>query len=145
MRFYLLDTDTVSPFQHGHPDVCAAVAEHSPTEVAITVLTVEEQLSGWYKELRRATEPQTLAAVYLRMANTVQFYSCLPIFSLTEAAIRRCEDLTRQKLKVRKTDLRIAAIVLEMNAVIVTRNMRDFKRVPGLAIEDWSKPKRQSP
>jgi tRNA(fMet)-specific endonuclease VapC len=50
---YLLDTDMVSLFQHGHPAVCAAVGKHSPREVAITVLTVEEQLSGWYTELRR--------------------------------------------------------------------------------------------
>jgi len=41
------------------------------------------------------------------------------------------------KLNVRKMDLRIAAIVLECAGVVVTRNVRDFQRVPNLAVENW--------
>jgi len=139
MSLFVLDTDIVSLFQHNHPAVCAAVQSHPLSELAITVLTVEEQLSGWYNELRRAKKPPALAAVYRRMAQTVQFFAHMPILSFTEPAIHRYETLKRLKIKIGKTDLRIAAIVLEENAVLVTRNLSDFKKVPGIQIEDWSK------
>lgn len=139
MSLFVLDTDTISLYQHDHPAVQTAVQSHPLSELAITVLTVEEQLSGWYNELRKAKKPAALAAVYHRMALTVRFLGHLPILSFTEAAIDRYEGLKRLKLKVKKTDLRIAAVVLENNAVLVTRNRRDFAQVPGLKIEDWSK------
>jgi tRNA(fMet)-specific endonuclease VapC len=42
------------------------------------------------------------------------------------------------RLNVKKMDLRIAAIALENSAIVVTRNLRDFQRVPGLMVEDWT-------
>jgi tRNA(fMet)-specific endonuclease VapC len=46
--------------------------------------------------------------------------------------------LKTAKLNIGKTDLRIAATVLEHGAILVTRNTRDFQRVPSLVLEDWS-------
>jgi tRNA(fMet)-specific endonuclease VapC len=60
------------------------------------------------------------------------------ILTYDEAAIRRFEGLRKAKIKIGRMDLRIAAVVLEQGAVLVTWNARDFKKVPGLPIEDWS-------
>src|SRR5205085_3256837 len=103
------------------------------------VVTVEEQLSGWYTELRQAKRPERLAWAYRRLAATVRFLSKLQIIDLDERAIQRCAELRRQKIRVRSMDLRIAATVLECGATLVTRNTRDFRQVPGPHIEDWSK------
>jgi tRNA(fMet)-specific endonuclease VapC len=42
------------------------------------------------------------------------------------------------KLGVAKMDLRIAAVALEMGGTVVTRNQRDFQRISGLSVMDWS-------
>jgi predicted nucleic acid-binding protein len=35
-------------------------------------------------------------------------------------------------------DLRIASVALVSNATLLTRNLRDFRHVPDLAVEDWT-------
>ena len=62
----------------------------------------------------------------------------IPVLSFTEGAIARFEQLKNLKLNVKHMDLRIAAITLEHGGTLVTRNLRDFRDVPSLAIEDWS-------
>ncbi len=62
----------------------------------------------------------------------------MQVLSFTEQAIGRFEALRRMKLGVKANDLRIAAIAIENSAIVVTRNRKDFGRIPGLLIEDWS-------
>ncbi len=45
--------------------------------------------------------------------------------------------LERQGTPVGDADLRIAAIALVRNLIIVTANTRHFQRVPGLPVENW--------
>jgi tRNA(fMet)-specific endonuclease VapC len=128
----------VVPWQHGHPALSARVAEHSPADLAIAVITVQEQIDGWHSQLSRAKRRARLAQVYDRLAECVRFLARLQILSFTEPAISRYEHIRSLKLNIGKMDLRIAAIVLENGATLVTRNRRDFQKIPGLLIEDWS-------
>jgi tRNA(fMet)-specific endonuclease VapC len=46
MSLYLLDTDHVSLYQMGHPRILQQILSRLHDQLAITVITVEEQLSG---------------------------------------------------------------------------------------------------
>jgi tRNA(fMet)-specific endonuclease VapC len=138
MTLYILDTDTLSLLQQRHPRVSQQRRARPPSDVAITVISVEEQLSGWYTALRKARRPDDLALAYQSLADTVHSLAQLTILPFTTAAIARSQQLIGLRLNVRRMDLRIAAIVLEHGGTLVTRNTRDFGRVPGLVLEDWS-------
>lgn len=138
MTLSVLDTDMLTLVQEGHPLVAQRFLQQPVGRLAITVLTVEEQLSGWYTQVRKARHPDRLAWAYRRLTGSVSFLSQLQILTYDEAAIQRCEQLRKQKLNVKTFDLRIASVVLEHRAILVTRNIRDFEKVPGLQFEDWS-------
>jgi tRNA(fMet)-specific endonuclease VapC len=138
MSKYVLDTDILSLYQTGHRRVVSQVSHRAPEDLCITILSVEEQLSAWYTLLRRTKDKARLARIYERMTANVKFLSRLEILSYSEPAIDRFQVIRTLKLGVKAMDLRIAAVALENGATVVTRNLADFRRVPGLRVEDWS-------
>lgn len=53
MSLYILDTDHMTLHQHDHPQVVAKLQAYAPEEVAITVVTVEEQMRGRLAQIGR--------------------------------------------------------------------------------------------
>ena len=86
----------------------------------------------------KTSQPDRLAWAYRKLTENLRFLSRLQILTYDQRDMQRSEQLRKQKIRIGRTDLRIAAIALEQNAVVVTRNVRDFQQVPGLQVEDWS-------
>ena len=138
MSMFLLDTDHLTLYQRGHPQVLQNVAQHLTDQLAISVITVEEQLTGWQRALHQAKDDVRREQIYQRMAQTVEAISGWLVLPLSVAALARHATLIRQRLNVGSNDLKIAASALETNAIVVTRNLRDFGRVSGLLCQDWT-------
>jgi tRNA(fMet)-specific endonuclease VapC len=139
MNCYVLDTNTITLYQHGHAGVVQQVQARPLAQLAVAIISVEEELTGWYTKLRRARKRDQLARVYQRLTDAVRFLSRFQVLSFTEPAIVRYEGLRKSHRHISKNDLRIAAIVLEQKSTLVTANVRDFQQIPGLSMEDWSK------
>ncbi len=84
MTRYVLDTDMLTLYAQGDAAVGRRVREHPADEVAITVLTVEEQLSGWYAQVRKAKDAQRLARAYYELARSVHLLGRLPVLLYSE-------------------------------------------------------------
>lgn len=138
MSLFVLDTDHLTLYYHGDPIVVRRVDARPPAELAISIMTVDEQITGWYTLTRQARRPEEIARAYAHLGEAVARLGRWRILPYTESAIARVAALKSLRLNVRLMDLRIAAIALENQAAVVTRNRRDFGRVPGLSIEDWS-------
>ncbi len=139
MSLTVLDTDVLTLYQRGDPAAVRRVLAHPLPQLAVTIISVEEELTGWYTRLRRARKRDQLAAVYQRFTDAIRFLARFQILTFPESAIVRFEQLRAAHRRLGKNDLRIAAIVLEQGGVLATRNVRDFRQIKGLALEDWSK------
>jgi tRNA(fMet)-specific endonuclease VapC len=71
---------------------------------------------------------------------TIEFFKSVELLDFDQVASDRYAELRGRKIRIGTKDLRIAAVVVAAQGILVTRNRRDFERVPGLRIEDWSKP-----
>jgi tRNA(fMet)-specific endonuclease VapC len=138
VSLFLLDTDHLTLYPMGHPQVLQKVARHLTDQLAISVITIEEQLTGWQRALHQAKDDARREQIYQRMAHTVEGLSGWLVLPLTRAALGRHANLIRQRLNVGSNDLIIAATALAISALVVTRKVRDFGRVPGLVCQDWT-------
>ncbi len=138
MSLFVLDTDVLTLYYRGDPFVVHGIDARPPADLAISVMTVDEQLTGRPALARRARLPEEIARAYMNLSDAVLRLAKWRILPYTESAVARVAQLKALRLNVGLMDLRIAAIALENRAVVVTRNRRDFLRVPGLSVEDWS-------
>ena len=138
MPAFVLDTDTFSLFLKGHSRVCGNILGRPLDQTTTTIITVEEELGGWYSVLRQTKDHTALARTYRRMTETVEALSRFRLLTFTESAIARLEDHRKKHPGIGRNDLRIAAIVLENQLTLVTRNRVDFEQVEGLLFVDWT-------
>ncbi len=131
MRF-LLDTSVISDFVRGHWAVRERLLRTSPSELAVSALTLMEVEYGLARDPSRARRIRPIADELLaRIA---------PIPCGTEEARatgRLRAELARQGTPIGPFDSLIAGTALVHRLVLVTSNTGEFRRVPRLAVEDW--------
>ena len=115
-----------------------SIARHLPDDLAVSIITIDEVHSGWIGAGRKAKTPDQVGRAYDQLTEAIIEFSKWTILSFSAGAVRRYATIKSLKLNVGGNDSKIAAIALELGAVVVTRNVRDFGRVPGLATGDWS-------
>jgi len=134
----VLDTDVLTLWLRGQETIGARIAATPPQQLSLTIITMEEVLGGWYTQIRQARDDQQLARAYQALHEAIEFSRSIRILPFDLPEIRRYHQLRTQHRRIGTNDLRIAAIVLEQQAILVTRNTTDFADISGLELEDWS-------
>jgi tRNA(fMet)-specific endonuclease VapC len=131
---YLLDTNIcIYIRRHQPPKVLAHFRRLQPGDAAISVITSGELLYGAEKSQQRARALEQLE----------ELVSLIPVLPLPENAAHTYGSIRRQ-LEVRgetigNNDLWIAAHAKAAGLILVTNNEREFRRVPGLKVQNWAK------
>lgn len=137
---FVLDTDHMSLLQRGGAEgqrIRRRLRSIPPDDVAITVISYEEQTRGWFARLARAATPERQVFDYGEV-KLLRDYCSIAVLDFDNDAVAEFRRLRATKTRVGTMDLKIAAVVLANNAILLTRNMTDFGKVPGLQAEDWS-------
>ena len=139
---YLLDTDHLSMIQRqsgaDYDNLAARMAQYSPSDFAISIITVQEQMLGCHAYINRARHANALVKGYEIMLRLVADFQRLSVLPFDAIAAQTLEQLNSQRIQLARMDARIAAIALSRSMILLTRNHRDFSKVTGLEIEDWT-------
>ena len=135
----VLDTDHLTELGYGGaPGLrLSARLEQADQPVVISIISAEERLRGMLARLNQIKKESELVLGYRALGQLITVlagFDCLPFEAGAAACFTR---LRKEGVRVATMDLRIACIVLEHDALLLTRNTVDFAKVPGLRYENW--------
>jgi tRNA(fMet)-specific endonuclease VapC len=133
MLRYMFDTDTCSYIMKRSNDTVLKRLQKVPVDdVCISVITKAELLIGVEISPRRQQDEAALNA-FLRYVEVLDF----PDGASTHYATIRAELKTRGSM-IGANDLLIAAHARSLGLILITNNTREFRRVRGLTLENWT-------
>ena len=140
---HLLDTDHLSilqrPTGQEYPVLVANINLHPVGDVVASIVSFHVQALGAHNLINQSRNSAELVRRYELLNQVLIGFTGFAVLPFDAPASAKLDLLKAQKIRIGAMDLRIAAIALSRNLVVVTRNARDFGQVPGLRIEDWTK------
>lgn len=128
---YLLDSNTLIDFFKNTGAVRQRMAQHKDIDLRLCTPVLWELLAGAFMAQNGSSQLSRLKELENRL-------TVLP-FDLDSArqAAKTSAHLERIGTPIGTVDTMISGIALAHDLTIVTRNTREFERVPGLRVENW--------
>jgi tRNA(fMet)-specific endonuclease VapC len=131
MLKYLLDTNIVIYVLKRRPKEVLEIFNTNASRMAISSITLSELIYGAEKS---ANVDKNLEAIE-------EFISHLEVLSYDAKASQHYGQIKAALEKrgeiIGENDIHIAAHTISQGLILVTNNLREFKRVPNLALENW--------
>ncbi len=141
MSLYIIDTDHISLVLEGNQAVASRI-DAVASDVAIAIITVQEVFNGWVVKINNRSESDNIVKLYTKLWTTQEFFKGVTILNFDDVAYSCYKRLLRENPQLNKKrlhkDLRIGAIALSVNAIMVTRNFKDFSQIPSLVLQNWT-------
>ncbi len=138
----ILDTDCLSLFDREKSlestVLHSNLARFAPEDIFTTIITFEEQMRGWLTYLSKCKNVGEQIFAYQRLNQFLDNFRRIAVMQFDEKAVTVFQELKRQKIRVGTMDLKIAAIAIANNAILISRNLSDFEQIPNLTVKDWT-------
>jgi len=135
----ILDTDVFTLLTDNHPRVAGRFRQCEDT-VVLTIVTRIEALEGRFAFVKKARDGEQLLIAQEWLERTERNLAPFLWLSFDAAAANEFDRFLQNKKlkKIGRADLLIAAIALAQRATLATRNLRDFRQIPGLRLDNWA-------
>src|SRR5215213_4716531 len=137
----ILDTDSLSLLDREKiiesSKLRQSLEKYSPDEIFTTIITFEEHMRSWLAFIAKSKTIEQQIYAYQKLHRFLESYRNTLVIDFDETAAEIFQKLKSQKIRIGTMDLKIAAIALSRNAILVSRNLADFEHVPDLIVEDW--------
>jgi tRNA(fMet)-specific endonuclease VapC len=139
---FLLDTDHISimqwPTAPEYGRLAQRMGQHPPADFYVSIISFHEQVMGANAYINRAKLTADVLLGYDLLERIRADYAQAQVLPFDQAAGLVFDSLRSQRVRISTMDLRIAAIALARDSAVLTRNISDFRQVPGLKVEDWT-------
>jgi tRNA(fMet)-specific endonuclease VapC len=136
----LLDTDhftVVTDARHALHTALVERLQASGDLCAIPIVSVEEQLRAWLAHVRRYSDVAKQVFPYDRLVRLLDTVASWDIARWSQPAAEEFKRLRKERVRIGTQDLKIAAIAITTDSLLLSANLRDFEQVPGIRVEDW--------
>jgi tRNA(fMet)-specific endonuclease VapC len=129
---YLLDTSIISYLVLKNPTIIEKFKQISPKLIACCSIVAAELIYGTHL---KPSKTEVLTKYYLTLFGNIKVFE----FGMTEAIkfAKIKSELKKAGAIIEDFDLMIASICLANDLILVTHNLKHFKNIPGLKVEDW--------
>jgi tRNA(fMet)-specific endonuclease VapC len=138
----VLDTDIVTLFAYGNEKIRKRIEDVEEEEtLAVTLITRMEILHGRHDSILKAANAAEMQTAVQRFQAAEDMLNDFAHLYPDDTSYRHFETLLKprkRKRKMRRADMLIASIALAHDALLVTRNTKDFQGINGLRIENWA-------
>jgi len=128
---YLLDSNILIATSKAHPAVRRRLEQHADHDILLSSVVLAEIEYGIAKSAKREYNRQ----VFEEISKTFKTIPFSPQAARHYGTLRT--ELERRGTPIGSNDTLIAAEALAQGAILVTDNVREFSRVPGLVVENW--------
>lgn len=131
----LIDASILIEPERGRLELEPHVARHQDEEAFLSVVTASELLHG----VHRAIQPDVRAKRSAFVEGILERFALLPVdLACARAHAQLWAELSQAGAIIGAHDLWLAATCVAHGLTMVTANVREFERVPGLTVEVWS-------
>lgn len=138
---YILDTDTATLFLHyadQYPNLRKKVESIPAQQIWISIVTVTEFMRGALNYLKKREQKGEFVIGFELASTLIADLKKLQILPFDDHAEKIYKAMPASVKRIGTRDCQIAAIAISLGFTVITRNTRDFQRIPDVQFVDWT-------